>query len=73
MVCVQIFVFFLEDTKVGIKELKTLLERMRSEDVGRAILILPKALTSFAKQGLSAMQPKFYMEQVHSSSKTWRS
>ena len=37
----QIFVFFPDDVKVGMKHIRTLAERMRSEGVQRAIMVAP--------------------------------
>ena len=36
----QIFVFFAEDPKVGVKTIKTYAERMRAEGVNRAIMVV---------------------------------
>lgn len=36
----QIFVFFAEDPKVGVKTIKTYAERMRGEGVNRAIMVV---------------------------------
>jgi len=58
----QIFVFFAEDPKVGVKTIKTYAERMRGEGVNRAIMVVQVALTPFAKQCLGEMAPKYVIE-----------
>lgn len=58
----QIFVFFAEDPKVGVKTIKTYAERMRNEGVSRAIMVVQISLTPFAKQCLSEMAPKYNVE-----------
>lgn len=58
----QLFVFFPDEVKVGVKTIKTLAERMRSEGVKRAIMIVQQNMTPFAKQCLNEMQPKYHIE-----------
>lgn len=60
----QIFVFFPDEVKVGVKTIKTLAERMRSEGVKRAIMVVQQNMTPFAKQCLNEMQPKYHIELV---------
>ena len=60
----QIFVFFPEDDKVGVKSIKTFAERMRNEGVFRAIMVTQANMTPFARQCLAEMQPKYYIEVV---------
>merc|ERR1711998_525239 len=48
----QIFVFFEEEVKVGVKPIRRNLERMKDENVHRAIIVVQQGLTSFAKQAL---------------------
>jgi hypothetical protein len=60
----QIFVFFPEEPKVGVKTIKTLAERMREQMVQRAIMVVQSSMTPFAKQCLQEMQPKYYLELV---------
>eukprot|EP00898_Chlorokybus_atmophyticus_P003253 jgi/Chlat1/3929/Chrsp26S00307 len=59
----QVFVFFPEDTKVGVKTIKTYAERMKAEGVGHAIMVVQSSLTAFAKQCLAEMAPKYRIEQ----------
>ena len=58
----QIFVFFPDEAKVGVKTIKLLAERMRNEGVQRAIMVTQASMTPFAKQCLSEMAPKYYIE-----------
>jgi DNA-directed RNA polymerase I, II, and III subunit RPABC1 len=48
----QIFVFFPEDDKVGIKAVKTYVERMKAENVFKAIIVYKTAIGPFAKQAI---------------------
>ena len=48
----QIFVFFPEDEKVGVKPIKTYCERMKAEGVTNAIVVVRTNLTAFAKQAI---------------------
>ena len=58
------FVFFPEDAKVGVKTIKNFAERMKSEGVARAIMVVASQLTPFAKQCLEEMRHKYYIEVV---------
>lgn len=58
----QIFVFFPDEQKVGVKTIKTFAERMRNEGVFRAIMVTQANLTPFAKQCLTEMAPKYSIE-----------
>lgn len=60
----QLFVFFPEDLKVGVKIIKTYAERMRSEGVSRAIMVTIANVTPFARQCLQEMSQKYYIETV---------
>ncbi|XP_045158399.1 DNA-directed RNA polymerases I, II, and III subunit RPABC1 [Mercenaria mercenaria] len=59
----QMFVFFPEDEKVGIKTIKTYCERMQQENITRAIIIVQVGMTPSAKQALVDMAPKYILEQ----------
>ncbi|BDA50058.1 DNA-directed RNA polymerases I, II, and III subunit RPABC1 [Coccomyxa sp. Obi] len=58
----QIFVFYPEEEKVGVKTIKTFAERMRNEGVSRAVMVTMASMTPFAKQCLAEMAPKYYIE-----------
>lgn len=60
----QLFIFFPEEAKVGVKTIKLLAERMRQEGVQRAIMVVAVNMTPFAKQCLQEMQPKYFIELV---------
>ncbi|RDX79676.1 DNA-directed RNA polymerases II and IV subunit 5A [Mucuna pruriens] len=58
----QIYVFFPEEAKVGVKTMKTYTNRMNSENVFRAILVLQSNLTPFARTCISEISSKFQLE-----------
>ena len=60
----QIFVFFPDEVKVGVKTIKVFAERMRNESVQRAIMVVIGSLTPFSRQCLAEMQPTYYIEMV---------
>ena len=55
----QLFVFFPEDEKVGVKPIKILTDRMKDENVSNAILVLRGDITPFAKQAVLEMSDSF--------------
>ncbi|KAK2970959.1 hypothetical protein RJ640_027440 [Escallonia rubra] len=58
----QIYVFFPKDEKVGVKTVKTITERMKSENVFRAILVVQQKMTPFARTCISEISAKFNLE-----------
>ncbi|KAF3675169.1 DNA-directed RNA polymerases II and IV subunit 5A [Capsicum annuum] len=58
----QIYVFFPEEPKVGVKTMKTYTERMKKEDVFQAILIVQQNLTPFARTCITEISTKFHLE-----------
>lgn len=63
----QLFVFFPEDEKVGVKPIKTYTDRMKTESVGNAIMVLRVDITPFAKQALQEMSDSFRIEHFKES------
>ena len=59
----QMFVFFPEEPKVGIKTIKTYCQRMQEENIHRAIIVVQNGMTPTAKQSLGDMAPKYILEQ----------
>jgi DNA-directed RNA polymerase I, II, and III subunit RPABC1 len=58
----QLFVFFTEDEKVGVRPIKVITDRMRAEGVTNAIMVLRVDITPFAKSALSEMSDSFRIE-----------
>ncbi|CAL1414357.1 unnamed protein product [Linum trigynum] len=58
----KIYVFFPEEAKVGVKTMKTYINRMKTENVFRAILVVQHNLTPFAKTCVAEMSNKFQLE-----------
>jgi DNA-directed RNA polymerases I, II, and III subunit RPABC1 len=63
----QLFVFFPEDEKVGVKPIKVYTDRMRNEGVMNAIMILRVDITPFAKQAVQEMSDTFRIEHFKES------
>nr|ADD24376.1 DNA-directed RNA polymerases I, II, and III subunit RPABC1 [Lepeophtheirus salmonis] len=59
----QMFVFFPEDPKIGIKHIRTYCKRMQEENITRAIIVVQAGMTPSAKQSLMDMAPKYILEQ----------
>ncbi|XP_065069874.1 DNA-directed RNA polymerases I, II, and III subunit RPABC1 [Rhopilema esculentum] len=59
----QMFVFFPEEEKVGIKTIKQYCTRMQEENINRAIIVVQHGMTPSAKQALVDMAPKYILEQ----------
>lgn len=58
----QLFVFFPDDEKVGVKPIKEYTERMREETVANAILILRVGMTPIAKQAVQEVSDSVRIE-----------
>lgn len=59
----QMFVFFPDEPKIGIKTIKTYCTRMQEENIHRAIVVVQAGMTPSAKQSLVDMAPKYIVEQ----------
>ncbi|KAH9762436.1 DNA-directed RNA polymerases II and IV subunit 5A [Citrus sinensis] len=60
----QIYVFFPDEQKVGVKTMKTYTNRMKSENVFRAILVVQQNLTPFARTCIQEISAKFHLEEA---------
>ncbi|KAK4853205.1 hypothetical protein QYF36_005279 [Acer negundo] len=58
----QIYVFFPDEQKVGVKTMKTYTNRMKSENVFKAILVVQQSLTPFARTCIAEISTKFHLE-----------
>ncbi|KDP33706.1 hypothetical protein JCGZ_07277 [Jatropha curcas] len=58
----QIYIFFPEEQKVGVKTMKTYTNRMKNENVYRAILVVQQNLTPFARTCIAEIASKFQLE-----------
>jgi len=58
----QIYVFFPAGTKIGVKPIRSYYSLMETNLVQRAIIVA-QGMTSFAKQALGEMSPKYKLEQ----------
>jgi len=58
----QIFVFFPDDAKVGVKPIRNYCNMMKEEAVTKAIIVVQDGITPFAKQALAEMAPRYKIE-----------
>ncbi|CAJ0915018.1 unnamed protein product, partial [Mesorhabditis belari] len=58
----QMFVFFPEDPKVGVKTIKAICQQMQEQSITRAIICIQTGMTPSAKQALTDMMPKYILE-----------
>jgi len=58
----QLFVFFPEDLKVGVKPIRSYCEKMKEQSVQRAIIVVIQGMSAFARQALAEMAPKYKLE-----------
>ncbi|CDW55706.1 DNA directed RNA polymerases I, II, and III [Trichuris trichiura] len=58
----QLFVFFTDEKKIGIKTIKGYCMKLQGEGMTRAIVIGQEGMTPLAKQALMDMAPKYILE-----------
>ncbi|GMT14809.1 hypothetical protein PFISCL1PPCAC_6106, partial [Pristionchus fissidentatus] len=58
----QMFVFFPDDTKIGIKTIKAICQQMQEQNITRAIIVVHTGMTPSAKQAIADMAPKYTLE-----------
>ncbi|KAI3878557.1 hypothetical protein MKX03_006026 [Papaver bracteatum] len=58
----QIYVFFPDEPKVGVRTMKIYTERMKNDEVYKAILISQQNLTPVAKKVITEISSKFQLE-----------
>ncbi|TMS35535.1 hypothetical protein L596_002918 [Steinernema carpocapsae] len=61
----QMFVFFPEEPKIGIKTIKAICQQMQEQNITRAIIVVQTGMTPSAKQSINDMQPKYTLEQFN--------
>ena len=59
----QMFVFFPEDPKIGIKTIKAICQQMQEQNITRAVIVVQQGMTPSAKQAIVDMAPKYTLEQ----------
>ncbi|CAI2300352.1 unnamed protein product [Caenorhabditis sp. 36 PRJEB53466] len=58
----QMFVFFPDDAKIGIKTIKAICQQMQEQNISRAIIVVQTGMTPSAKQSIGDMAPKYMLE-----------
>ncbi|PAV91579.1 hypothetical protein WR25_10890 [Diploscapter pachys] len=58
----QMFVFFPDEPKIGIKTIKAICQQMQEQNITRAIIVVQTGMTPSAKQAIGDMMPKYLLE-----------
>jgi DNA-directed RNA polymerase I, II, and III subunit RPABC1 len=58
----QMYVFFPEEPKIGIKIIKQICQQMQEQNITRAIIVVQQGMTPSAKQSIIDMAPKYTLE-----------
>ncbi|CAD5216341.1 unnamed protein product [Bursaphelenchus xylophilus] len=58
----QMYVFFPEDPKIGIKTIKAFCQQMQEQNITRAIIVVQGGMTPSSKQAVNDMMPKYQLE-----------
>lgn len=59
----KMFIFFPEDISVGVKPVRTYLEKMSEQNIFRAIIVYRQSITPSASKVIMTMYPKYFIEQ----------
>ncbi|ESP05159.1 hypothetical protein LOTGIDRAFT_151960 [Lottia gigantea] len=59
----QMFVFFPDEPRVGIKTLRPYIKRMEEENITRAVIVVQVGMTPSSKQALVELSDKYTLEQ----------
>ena len=57
------YIFFSDDAKIGIKQVKMFCQRMQEDNITRAIIVVQQNMTPSARQAIVDMAPKYILEQ----------
>ncbi|KAJ6812087.1 DNA-directed RNA polymerases II and IV subunit 5A [Iris pallida] len=58
----QIYVFFPDDVRIGVTHIKKYIDRIKSENATRAILVVQQNLTPMAKRSIQEVSQAYHME-----------
>lgn len=58
----QMYVFFPEEPKIGIKTIKAFCQQMQEQNITRALIIVQGGMTPSSKQAVNDMMPKYMLE-----------
>jgi len=59
----QMYIYFPDDLKIGIKTIKAICTQMQEAGVMRAVIVTQQGMTPSAKQAILDMAPKYMLEQ----------
>src|SRR6218665_3050120 len=57
----QMYIFFSDDAKIGIKQVKMFCQRMQEDNITRAIIVVQQNMTPSARQAIVDMAPKYIL------------